>query len=202
MLELSHLLSAPLGLWVALAFAVLAVAVFLRSGGLTYLVTHHRWLLVILFVAPGSLIYDVLYNLRARIVFAMHSAPKLHNKRVAAVARDVKAWAARNDGTRMCTARPGWLSVSLKAQTYKATSTRIPVNLMDILDVDVNAGTVKLEPMVTMGQVTATLAPLGWTLPVLPELDDLTVGGVVCGEGVETASFKCVAPSHAYLACS
>jgi len=27
-----------------------------------------------------------------------------------------------------------------------------------------------------MGQLTATLNPLGWTLPIVPELDDLTVG--------------------------
>ena len=42
---------------------------------------------------------------------------------------------------------------------------------------------VRLEPLVTMGQVTALLLPLGWTLPVVPELDDLTVGGLVMGTG-------------------
>jgi len=36
--------------------------------------------------------------------------------------------------------------------------------------------TVRVEPLVTMGQLTATLDPLGWTLPIVPELDDLTVG--------------------------
>ena len=35
---------------------------------------------------------------------------------------------------------------------------------------------VRVEPLVTMGQVTALLTSIGWTLPVLPELDDLTVG--------------------------
>lgn len=30
--------------------------------------------------------------------------------------------------------------------------------------------------MANMGQVTALLTSIGWTLPVLPELDDLTVG--------------------------
>jgi delta24-sterol reductase len=34
---------------------------------------------------------------------------------------------------------------------------------------------VRVEPMVTMGQLTAALLPSGFTLPVLPELDDLTV---------------------------
>jgi hypothetical protein len=36
--------------------------------------------------------------------------------------------------------------------------------------------TVHVEPLVTMGQLTATLDPLGWTIPIVPELDDLTVG--------------------------
>ena len=42
---------------------------------------------------------------------------------------------------------------------------------------------IRLEPLVTMGQVTKLLLPLGWTLPIVPELDDLTVGGLVMGTG-------------------
>lgn len=41
-----------------------------------------------------------------------------------------------------------------------------------------------------MGQLTATLNPLGWTIPVVPELDDLTVGGLVMGTGIESSSHK------------
>ena len=41
-----------------------------------------------------------------------------------------------------------------------------------------------------MGQLSATLNPLGWTIPVLPEMDDLTVGGLVMGTGIETSSHK------------
>lgn len=40
--------------------------------------------------------------------------------------------------------------------------------------------TVRVEPLVTMGQLTATLDPLGWTVPIVPELDDLTVGTCMC----------------------
>ncbi len=39
----------------------------------------------------------------------------------------------------------------------------------------------RVEPLVTMGQLTAALTPLGWTVPVLPELDDLTIGGLIAG---------------------
>lgn len=41
---------------------------------------------------------------------------------------------------------------------------------------DVVFQVVKVEPLANMGQVTALLNGMGWTLPVLPELDDLTVG--------------------------
>lgn len=44
--------------------------------------------------------------------------------------------------------------------------------------------------MVTMGQLTRTLIPLGYTLPIVPELDDLTVGGMINGCGVESSGRK------------
>lgn len=48
----------------------------------------------------------------------------------------------------------------------------------------------RVEPLVTMGQLTATLNPLGWTIPVVPELDDLTIGGLIMGTGIESSSHK------------
>lgn len=62
--------------------------------------------------------------------------------------------------------------------------------MYDILEIDEAKGTVRVEPQVNMGQITAALNPLGWTLAVVPELDDLTVGGLVNGFGVETSSHK------------
>lgn len=43
-----------------------------------------------------------------------------------------------------------------------------------------------MEPLVTMGQLTAYLNPMGWTIPVVPELDDLTVGKACCDEKKRT----------------
>ena len=68
----------------------------------------------------------------------------------------------------------------------------IDVKLMDILEVDTEKGTMRVEPLVSMGQITHMLNPMGWTLPVLPEMDDLTVGtlgGVQIGYGVYVAQF-------------
>lgn len=65
---------------------------------------------------------------------------------------------------------------------------QIECNLIDILEVDRKRCVVRVEPLATMGQVSATLAKIGWTIAIVPELDDLTVGGLVMGTGVESSS--------------
>ena len=72
------------------------------------------------------------------------------------------------------------MAVSLRVGKYKKTMRNINVNLIDILEVNESRKVVRVEPLATMGQVTSTLAPLGWTLPIVPELDDLTVGESHC----------------------
>jgi len=88
----------------------------------------------------------------------------------------VRWWNENGRKSLMCTARPGWMAVSLREGKYKKTLHNISVNLIDVLQVDTERQVVHVEPLVSMGQLTATLNPLGWTLPVVPELDDLTVG--------------------------
>lgn len=88
----------------------------------------------------------------------------------------------------MCTARPGWQTMSFRKPMYKTTMKQINCNLIDILEIDREKQTVRCEPLVTMGQLSATLAKLGWTIAIVPELDDLTVGGLVMGTGVESSS--------------
>ena len=68
------------------------------------------------------------------------------------------------------------MTVSIRVGKYKSVLRNIKVNLVDVLAVDTARRVVRVEPLVTMGQMTATLNPLGWTLPIVPELDDLTVG--------------------------
>ena len=64
------------------------------------------------------------------------------------------------------------------------------MNLYDILTLDEENMTVRVEPMVNMGQLSHYLTPLGYTIPVLPEMDDLTVGGLMMGVGIECSSHK------------
>jgi delta24-sterol reductase len=157
---------------------------------LEYVLTNHRHLFATFVLLPLSVIFDLFFFVRNKIVFYMSSAPNLHDKRVQEIQMHVRKW--NEDGTdqKMVTGRPGWLTMSLRVGKYKKTQRRIHINLRDILEVDIRNKIVRVEPLVTMAQITATLNPLGWTLPVVPELNDLTVGGLIMGFGIETSSHK------------
>lgn len=168
--------------------ALALLLTWIRYKGIDHVLVHHRWIFVCLFLLPLSLIFDLYYHLRAWIIFKRCSAPRQHDQRVRDIQRQVREW--RKDGARshMCTGRPGWLTVSLRVGKYKKTNKNIMINMMDILEVDTKRQVVRVEPLANMGQVTALLNSIGWTLPVLPELDDLTVGGLVMGTGIESSS--------------
>lgn len=53
-----------------------------------------------------------------------------------------------------CTARGGWLTISPKRSTYKNDSHRISVELYEILGLDEGAMEVRVEPGVSMGQLS------------------------------------------------
>lgn len=151
---------------------------------------NYRWVFVCLFLLPISVVYDVFMYIRTWLIFKLNSAPKQHDKKVQYVQQQVKAWCEDGMKTKMCTARPGWMNISFRRGLYKKTMTNIEVNLLDIIEVDTKKQVVRVEPLASMGQLTAMLNPLGWTIPVLPELDDLTVGGLIMGVGIETSSHK------------
>lgn len=88
----------------------------------------------------------------------------------------------------MCTARPGYQTMSFRKPMYKSNMFQVECNLIDILEVDRERRIVRVEPMVSMGQLSATLLKIGWTIAIVPELEDLTVGGLVMGTGVESSS--------------
>eukprot|EP01125_Pyxidicula_operculata_P021368 TRINITY_DN8190_c0_g1_i1.p1 TRINITY_DN8190_c0_g1~~TRINITY_DN8190_c0_g1_i1.p1 ORF type:complete len:537 (-),score=125.77 TRINITY_DN8190_c0_g1_i1:354-1964(-) len=153
--------------------------------------TKYRWVLVIPFVLPMSLVYNFVMDLRNRYVQWTSLGPKLHDSRVQRVVKSMKEHLKKNPGAGMCTARPGWQTMSIFRGQYKNSMFKVDLSdFVDILSVDEKKRTVKVEPLVTCGQLTSTLIPRGWTLDVMPELDDLTVGGLISGFGVETSSHK------------
>lgn len=148
----------------------------------------YRWVFVCFFLLPISFIYNFLYYLRSEIIFRLSSAPTAHGAKVKSIQRQVRQWRETGMSTKMCTARPGWQTMSFRKPMYKKSMFQIKCNLVDILEVDTDKQTVRVEPLVNMKQLSETLGRLGWTIPIVPELDDLTVGGLVMGTGVESSS--------------
>jgi delta24-sterol reductase len=150
--------------------------------------TKHRTPIVIAFVLPMSLIFDVFFYLRSQFILWSNSAPGLHDLRVQNIQEQVRQWNAAGRKQKLATARPGWVTISPKYSEYKHDKFHIKVELYDVLELDIEKRTVRVEPCVSMGQLTHSLLPKGFTCPVLPEMDDLTVGGLVCGCGIESSS--------------
>jgi delta24-sterol reductase len=163
---------------------------------------------------PLTVTYELFLWLRNTSSFYFREkSPEKHSLRVKKISDEIKDWVKNGRKIKMCTSRPGWQAMSLRAGRYKSSYKNIDLNLHEILEINESKQTVRVEPMCTMGQISYSLLPLGWTLPVVPELDDLTVGGLVAGVGIETSShkfgllqhicvsFEVVLPDGRYLFC-
>ena len=153
-----------------------------------YILTNHRSAVVTIFGLPMSMMWNIALGIRSKYIHTFHSAPHLHDERVATIQKQVMDRPDKN--APLCTARPGWMSVSLSYRNYKSKWNAIEMPLYDILEVDTDAMIVRVEPFVSIGQLTHELNPKGFTLPVVPEMDDLTVGGLINGTGIESSSHK------------
>ena len=71
---------------------------------------------------------------------------------------------------------------------FKDACNKIDINLRDILGIDEERMIVKVEPRVDMGYITRYLLPKGYALAIQVEMEDLTIGGLCMGLGMETNS--------------
>ena len=79
-----------------------------------------------------------------------------------------------------------WLNMSPRTATFKKNCSQIVINLRDILEIDTQRQIVRTEPLVDMGYMTRYLLPKGWALAIQVEMEDLTIGGLCLGLGMET----------------
>lgn len=161
-----------------------------KPGLIETLLTKYRGTFATLVLIPISFWYEAYLKISRKISFWLNTAPKKHGKRVENVRKQLEAWKKDGCPEKLTTGRSGWFAMSEVIPSYKKTNRKIFLNMRDILEINEEKETVRVEPQVTMGQITAALNPRGWTIAVLPELDDLTVGGLVNGFGIETSSHK------------
>ncbi|XP_023349654.1 delta(24)-sterol reductase [Eurytemora carolleeae] len=139
---------------------------------------------------PISFLYDsILYWLTLARYYTRH-LHGTHEERVLKVQEQVRRWQVEGRGRKMCTARPSWMSISQQKLGYKDTMYRVKIDLGDVLEIDKEKMIVRVEPAVTIGFLNRLLVANGYTLPVVPELDILTIGGLVMGGGLESTSHK------------
>lgn len=162
------------------------------------LMEHHMWIFAV-WLIPLSLVYDLIIFLNRCLDFFFFyfslkrtfDKGKCHGERVAIVQRQVRDWICSGSGRQMCTARPQWKSITVQRLVYKERLHKIDIGqLSNIVSVDAENRSVRVEPMISIGKLNDFLICRGWMLPVVPELDDLTVGGLVMGGGIESTSHK------------
>lgn len=61
----------------------------------------------------------------------------------------------------------------MRPSEYKQKDNSIQMPLYDILDLNEERKTVRLEPNVNVGQLTDFLVPKGWTIAVVPEVNTI-----------------------------
>ena len=166
---------------------------------LTALLIEQRWAIVVPLVLPVSKVYDLYWtaryvhyrNLKNGSRAGTARVAAAHEERVTGVVRQLDRWRKAGKPGLLHTSRKSWQSVAVRAIEYKKqTEGGIDVDLHDILELDLVRGVVRVEPRVNMGQLTRWLAPKGYSVPVVAELDDLTVGGLILGYGIESSAHK------------
>lgn len=162
-----------------------------RNGGiskLTELLIRYRWIFVVPVLLPLSTLFKLILGVHNFYHRVLRNAPERHDQRVRDIQKHIQNWRANGSKGKLCTARKNWMRISARTVDYKHPENTIPIDLYGILKVDTERKIVRVEPRVTIGQLIDHLVPRGWTLPVVPEVDDLTVSGLFLGYGIEVSS--------------
>lgn len=150
-----------------------------------------RWIIVIFVVLPISFsIYFLTYlgDVRSESK-SFKERQKEHDENVRKVVKRLKQRNPSKDGL-VCTARKPYIAVGMRNVDYKRAR-HFEVDLSafrNILEIDTQRMIARVEPLVNMGQITRVTVPMNLSLAVVAELDDLTVGGLINGYGIEGSS--------------
>ncbi|WP_320781217.1 FAD-binding protein [Streptomyces sp. CRN 30] len=149
---------------------------------------------------PPRLLVIPLLLAVAGVLWLAHSAyavcrrvlrrPAAHEQRVARLGATVRRLAGERAGL-LCTGTGEWRSaVALRGRSFKSAARPVEFALDAVLELDTEHRVVRVEPGVTMGRLVRHLVRRGWTLPVAPGPDGLTVGGLTMGSGVDSTSHR------------
>ncbi|KAK8567441.1 hypothetical protein V6N13_105406 [Hibiscus sabdariffa] len=163
----------------------------MRKKGLVDFLVQFRWIFVIFVVLPfSSLYYFLIYlgDVRSEMK-SYKQRQKEHDENVLKVVKRLRQRDPKKDGL-VCTARKPWIAVGMRNVDYKrARHYEVDLSAFrNILEINKERMVARVEPLVNMGQITRVTVPMNLSLAVVAELDDLTVGGLINGYGIEGSS--------------
>ncbi|KAI8848383.1 hypothetical protein BC829DRAFT_394349 [Chytridium lagenaria] len=132
------------------------------------LLIDYRFLFVIPIVLPLSFLFTKFWAFRDAIVRGIGKNFRTHNNTVKYIQGQIERWREAGAKQPLCTARPGFMMVTLRDGVYKQKDNAIDLPLWDILELDEKRQIIKVQPVF--------LIPRGYIIPVVPEYDDLTMG--------------------------
>lgn len=156
------------------------------------LLTRRRAEIMVAIGLPAGLLFEKGLRLQQRLRSLVRPTPERHAAKVEAVCQQVRRWARQPKAQRrpMCTDRKPWMAVSPRF-TPKGGWEKIRMGaLRDVLELDREKLTVRVEPFVTIAEITPWLAERGYMLAVHLEMGDATIGGLAIAAGMTTHSHK------------
>ncbi|KAK6120337.1 hypothetical protein DH2020_046028 [Rehmannia glutinosa] len=114
---------------------------------------------------------------------------KEHGENVKKVVKRLKKRNPKKDGL-VYTDRNPWIVVGMHNVDYKHAR-HFEIDLyafINILDIDKEIMTARVEPLVNMGQISKAIVLMNLSLVVLGDINDLTVGGMINGYSIEGIS--------------
>ncbi len=114
-----------------------------------------------------------------------------HNQDVLKVQRQIKEYITKHNQTKLSLKRSRTEYHCNHSLNYKNESDLIDIStLNDIVTIDNEQSIALIEPLITMKSCCIKLLQQGLTLPVVPELPGITLGGAIIGLGGESSSHR------------
>ncbi|KAJ8429746.1 hypothetical protein Cgig2_023135 [Carnegiea gigantea] len=162
-----------------------------RKTTLVDFLVQFRWVVVIFVVLRISCtIYVLIYLGDLKSEWKSYDRRKKeHDENVKKAVKRLNERNPSKDGL-VCTARMPWTVVGMRNVDYKRAR-HFEVDLSafrNIIEIDKKRMIARVEPLVNMGQIIKATVPMNLAFAVVAELDDLTVGGLNNGFGIQGSS--------------
>ncbi|KAL3076682.1 hypothetical protein niasHS_013478 [Heterodera schachtii] len=164
----------------------------LLNNTLDFLLLHFGWYYLLYVHLPLGFVRRKFCDFQNWISLSLWLGIRRHPRKVLAIQKQVKQWNKKKERRKICTeGTDNCQRMCFSRPNYKRKCAQLKMGILtDIIEINAPEGFARVEPYVTVAQLLDALMPLGHTLPVMPEIGLLTVGGLILGGGVGSGSAR------------